>query len=64
MTETRWWEPFCTTIGRPDLLEDERYQTVRGRFDHMPELIDILDEVFATRTLAEWSASFDEAGLI
>jgi crotonobetainyl-CoA:carnitine CoA-transferase CaiB-like acyl-CoA transferase len=64
MTETRWWEPFCTTVGRPDLLEDERYQTVRGRFDHMPELIDILDEVFATRTLAEWSASFDEAGLI
>ena len=30
----------------------------------MPELIDLLDEVFATRTLADWGRTFDEAGLI
>ena len=64
MPELRWWAPFCTTVGRPDLLEDPRFATVKDRFDNMPELIDVLDEVFATRSLAEWGALFDEAGLI
>jgi crotonobetainyl-CoA:carnitine CoA-transferase CaiB-like acyl-CoA transferase len=64
MPEARWWEPFCKTIERPDLLEDERFATVKGRFDHMPEIIDTIDQVMATRTLAEWGRIFDEAGLI
>jgi crotonobetainyl-CoA:carnitine CoA-transferase CaiB-like acyl-CoA transferase len=64
MPETRWWPPFCKTVERPELLEDERFGTVKDRFDNMPALIDILDEVMATRTLAEWGQIFDDAGLI
>lgn len=64
MPETRWWAPFCKTVERPDLLEDERFGTVKDRFDNMPALIDVLDEVFATRPLAEWGRIFDDAGLI
>ena len=30
----------------------------------MPALIDLLDEVFASRPLAEWGRIFDAAGLI
>ena len=63
MPETALVAPFCKTIERPELLEDDRYGTVKDRFDHMPVLIDLLDEAFATRTLAEWSAAFDAAGL-
>ena len=64
MPEAHWWPRFCAAIDRPDLAADERFATIKGRFDHMPYLIDLLDEVFATRTLAEWGRIFDEAGLI
>ena len=63
MPEVRWWAPFCKTVERPELLEDERFRTVKDRFDNMPALIDILDEVMATKTLAEWGRIFDDAGL-
>lgn len=64
MPEARWWAPFCTTIERPDLIDDPRFATVKDRFDNMPELIDVLDEAFAAHTLAEWGKIFDDAGLI
>jgi crotonobetainyl-CoA:carnitine CoA-transferase CaiB-like acyl-CoA transferase len=64
MPETRWWAPFCKTVERPEWLEDDRFGTVKDRFDNMPALTDLLDEVFATRPMAEWGRIFDEAGLI
>ncbi len=64
MPEVHWWPRFCEATGRQDLLADERLQTVKGRFDHMPELVDSLDATFATRPLADWGRIFDEAGLI
>ena len=64
MPETRWWAPFCKTVERPEWLDDDRFGTVKDRFDNMPALTDLLDEVFATRTMAEWGRIFDEAGLI
>jgi crotonobetainyl-CoA:carnitine CoA-transferase CaiB-like acyl-CoA transferase len=64
MPEVRWWAPFCKTIERPELLEDERFLTVKDRFDNMAALIDILDEVMATKPLAEWGRICDDAGLI
>lgn len=64
MPEPRWWPPFCAAIGRPELLEDPRFETTRNRFDNMPELIDLIDEAFATKPIAEWGVIFDDAGLI
>ena len=64
MPEVRWWAPFCKTVERPELLEDERFLTVKDRFDNMAALIDILDEVMATKPLAEWGRICDDAGLI
>jgi crotonobetainyl-CoA:carnitine CoA-transferase CaiB-like acyl-CoA transferase len=64
MPELHWWPRFCEAMGRSDLLADERFATPKGRYDHMPELIDTLDETFATRTAAEWGKLFDDAGLI
>jgi crotonobetainyl-CoA:carnitine CoA-transferase CaiB-like acyl-CoA transferase len=64
MPETRWWAPFCKTIERPEILDDERFGTVKDRFDNMAALIDMIDEAFATKPLAEWARIFDEAGLI
>lgn len=64
MPEPRWWPKFCAAIDRRDLLDDPRFESPRDRFTNMPELIDLIDESLATKTLAEWGEIFDGAGLI
>ena len=64
MPELHWWPRFCAAVGRPDWTEDQRFETAKSRFDHMPALIDAIDEVLATKPLAEWGRIFDETGLI
>ena len=64
MTEGRYWPLFCKAIGRPEWSTDERFFTIKARFDHMTELTDLMDEVFTTRTLAEWGSVFDAGNLI
>jgi crotonobetainyl-CoA:carnitine CoA-transferase CaiB-like acyl-CoA transferase len=53
MTEGHY-ENFCETIERKDLLEDPRFATGAERLAHARECIDLLDELFASRDLAEW----------
>jgi crotonobetainyl-CoA:carnitine CoA-transferase CaiB-like acyl-CoA transferase len=48
------FENFCDVIGRRDLLEHPKFGKSRGRHEHRVELIALLDEIFAGRTLAEW----------
>lgn len=64
MPELHWWPRFCETVGRPEWVDDPRFETAKSRFDNMPELIDAIDEVFATKPLATWGRMFDRAGLI
>ena len=58
------WDKFCTALDRPDLIDDERFATPVDRFRNNIELIGILDEVFAGRTVAEWTAPLDGTGII
>lgn len=55
------WERFCNAIDRPDLLEDERFTTNLDRVARRSELNEILDEVFLTRTTADWQERFQKA---
>ncbi len=64
MPEPRWWPIFCAAVDRPDLATDERYATPKGRFDHMAELVDAVDEALSARSREEWAPTFDEHGLI
>ena len=64
MTEARYWPIFCEAVDRREWIADARFDKVKARFDHMPEITDLLDELFAGRTLAEWAPVFDAAGLI
>ena len=50
----RWWSRVCRAIGREDLEHDSRFNSLQARKEHNAALIHILDEVLATRTLAEW----------
>ena len=58
------WTSFCTVIERPEWLTDERFATVKGRFDHMAELVAGIDEALSVRGRDEWGARFDAAGII
>ncbi|MCH2173753.1 CoA transferase [Myxococcota bacterium] len=50
----RDWPDFCEHIGRPDLIEDERFSNMAKRRENGTECMAILDEVFASKNLAEW----------
>jgi crotonobetainyl-CoA:carnitine CoA-transferase CaiB-like acyl-CoA transferase len=58
------WPGFCTAIGRPDLIDDERYATPRDRFRNGPELIATIDEVFAAKPYAAWIDALDASGVV
>ncbi len=60
MPEPHWWPRFCQAVGKPDWAQDPRFATIGLRGEHMPEITDLMDELFAQRTLAEWGALFDE----
>lgn len=56
----RHWPPLARVLGKPEWLEDERFNNPRGRRDNAPELIAMIDEIFLTRPLDEWAELFAE----
>ena len=60
MPEPRWWPSFCEAVGRPQWVTDERFATISARKQHMSELTDEMDQLFAERTLPEWGRLLDE----
>lgn len=55
----RHWPDVVRAVDRPDWLDDERYGTFMGRFQHAAELYAELSDIFRTRPLAEWGPIFD-----
>jgi crotonobetainyl-CoA:carnitine CoA-transferase CaiB-like acyl-CoA transferase len=54
----RHWPPLCRVVGRTDWLTDPRFDTAHARAANATELIAELDEIFATKPLAEWVKVF------
>ncbi|MCH7606633.1 MAG: CoA transferase [Chloroflexi bacterium] len=54
----RYWPFLCQAIDRPDLLEDERFDSMQGRTDNRKELVEALDAVIITKTRDEWEETF------
>jgi crotonobetainyl-CoA:carnitine CoA-transferase CaiB-like acyl-CoA transferase len=48
------WTELCEAIDRPDLAEDDRFETNADRVEHMDELEAELSAVFRQRPTAEW----------
>ncbi|MEM7404402.1 MAG: CaiB/BaiF CoA-transferase family protein [Pseudomonadota bacterium] len=57
------WNIFCPVIGRPDLTDDPRFATNVERNINRDLLIDMLQQVFLTKTYDEWAALFEPAGI-
>lgn len=50
----RFWAEFCTVFGMPEWIDDEKYKDGVSRFMNREELIQLMNDRFATRTQAEW----------
>jgi crotonobetainyl-CoA:carnitine CoA-transferase CaiB-like acyl-CoA transferase len=57
----RYWDDLCEHIGRPDLIDDPRFVDSSARAANRVECTTLLDEAFATKTLAEWSENLADA---
>jgi crotonobetainyl-CoA:carnitine CoA-transferase CaiB-like acyl-CoA transferase len=53
----------CRALGRPELREDERFSSATAIRRNRAEVISILDEIIATRTLDEWAEAFEREGV-
>jgi formyl-CoA transferase len=48
------YRAFCAAVGRPDLWDDERFQSNAGRVEHRDSLVPLLQELFSSRTAEAW----------
>jgi crotonobetainyl-CoA:carnitine CoA-transferase CaiB-like acyl-CoA transferase len=51
----RYWPGLCVAAGRPEWIADPRLATASLRLAHVEECVALLDELFAKRTLVEWT---------
>ncbi len=58
------WAGLCRAMGRPDLEQDPRFSSTPVRMQNSGELIQVMDEVFATRPRQEWEERFRTNGVI
>ena len=59
----RYWQDFCTILGKPDLGSDPRYATMQQRTDANRALVAALDAGFARFTRADLLGQFAAAGI-
>ena len=57
------WAQLCATLGRSDLLKDERFRTNPLRTTNRQALVDILTGELTKKTTAEWAEIFEKAGI-
>jgi crotonobetainyl-CoA:carnitine CoA-transferase CaiB-like acyl-CoA transferase len=58
----KYWPTLCDAIGRPELATDPRFADHAALMTNNLDAVALLDEVFASATLAEWRerlANFD-----
>lgn len=59
----RLWEKLCKVIEHTELLADERFASNGLRTQNVKALKVILDDVFKNKTINEWLALLEEAGI-
>lgn len=59
----KFWTRLVDVIGHTEWHEDPRFRTFADRRVHKDELIPLLEEVFATRTVDEWLSDLYPAGI-
>lgn len=55
----KYWPEFCTVVGRPELITDERFDTVDKIMANALEAAEIVAEIMASRPYDEWVKLFE-----
>ena len=55
-----FWNALCEKTGMTVFLGNERFDTVRKRAMHQPEIVPTLHQALSTKTALEWEALFGE----
>lgn len=58
----KYWPELCVAVDRLEWLGDERFETIGSRSVNARALIELLDELFASRPLEEWAKVLDAVG--
>jgi crotonobetainyl-CoA:carnitine CoA-transferase CaiB-like acyl-CoA transferase len=56
----QFWRGFCAAVGRAELADDPAFATGAARTANADRLESLVEEVFRSRTAAEWDAVFLE----
>ncbi len=59
----REWVAFCKAVDRPKWAEDPRFSSSAGLVKHAVARLELMAEVLATRTTADWLERLDAAGV-
>jgi crotonobetainyl-CoA:carnitine CoA-transferase CaiB-like acyl-CoA transferase len=54
----RYWDDFCRHLDRPELADDPRFSDMGVRAENSVACVTLLEEIFASRTYAEWCERF------
>jgi crotonobetainyl-CoA:carnitine CoA-transferase CaiB-like acyl-CoA transferase len=57
------WGKFCKAAGKPEWVQEERFATNPKRVENRELLISLLDELFVTRSVAEWLRLCEEIAI-
>lgn len=57
--DEKFWKNLCDAVGRPDLKEDPRTRDNASRVVNRELVVSTLEEIFLTRSKAEWLAALD-----
>jgi crotonobetainyl-CoA:carnitine CoA-transferase CaiB-like acyl-CoA transferase len=60
----KYWPALCNALGRPELIDDPRFESVAKRRENFRELIAIYDEAFSKLTWEQWDEKIHEHDLI
>jgi crotonobetainyl-CoA:carnitine CoA-transferase CaiB-like acyl-CoA transferase len=52
----RYWDEFVTKSGHPELAKDPRFCSAQARAQNRYQCVDVLDAMFAARTMEQWRA--------
>ena len=50
----RYWPRFCRAIGIEQYIDDPRFNTFDGRYEHRQEIVGIIARAIMSKTLDEW----------
>ncbi len=59
----RQFKEYCTIIGVPEVADEDRFKTNRGRVENRTMLVPLLAEPMKARTTANWIAAFEAAAI-